>query len=640
MLNDFPVELETMVERLTNLLTYSRVSRVQRYRVERIAQLVKNPLFRYVRSDFLRAQTTSVSPLATSFADKGNDPRKQTDAAQASVGLNARLATPSVGNGDTIQQDKQTETIDANGTVGPLAEADWQKLRDWLKQKESSGDYSSVNRYGYCGGYQMGGGALIDLGYAKPGTKTSTLRIPSNWTGRNGINSREDFLANTQLQDATVLEYARMNYKRMLNAGTVSKEDSKAHVAGLLAVSHLLGTGGARDYKNGRDGSDANGTTASVYYNGGSGAVGGALTVSSQEEAEANKVAVESNVLDDSATITVPSSDAAPVYPYNRVRQFESGHFEEFDNTPGSERVQVRHKLGTGYEYQADGTAVYMAKGDKYDAVFGNNFIIVEGICNIYVKGNAGIVSEGDVNINAANDINMMAGGDFNIRANGKYSLQVDGSSNENIKGDSARLVGGFSKSSADGDMQLDAGSFSAVSREGNMNLVSLGDVGIVTNGNFAATVSGDSSIITKGTTTNVSYGDQYLVASSKMTINGDSLFAHGSSAATYGSGGSTTVAGGGTIKLSHPVERALFADESSITGTVASVSAVSPSGSSNDGGGEQVASSNSSRPEKDNTLKVVENFEAQPFSETMAYSGGGQGREPSKVDPLTITSA
>ncbi|QIG69638.1 baseplate hub subunit and tail lysozyme protein [Rhizobium phage RHph_I46] len=635
LLNNYADELESLVERLSSLIEYERTTRVQRSRVQQISQFINNPLFAFVRSDFIKAQLTSISPLATSFANKGEDVRNQVNAAQSSVGQNARLATSDVGGGDKIQQEQQTETIPANGCVGPLDENDWAKLRGWLFQRESSRNYSSVNRYGYCGGYQMGGGALVDLGYAKPGTKTSSLAVDSNWTGRNGIDSRDTFLSNGSKQDGIVLEYTRLNYKRLLRAGTVTTEDSKATVAGYLAVAHLLGSGGARDYKNGRDGADANGTTASVYFKGGSGALGGALpdTASSAQE---NKTAAESNTLQDEAQISVPSSGGATVYGYNRVRHFESGHFEEFDNTPGSERIQVRHKTGTGYEYQADGTAVFFAKGDSYQAVAGNNYIIVEGVCNIYVKGNAGIVADGDVNVNASNDINMLAGGDFNVRVGGKYSLQVDGSSNENIKGDSARLVGGFSRQSTDGDTQIESASMSIVAKEGNFNMLSFADFNIVTTANYNLTASGDTSSVAKGKSITVSYGDQAIVASGKMTINGSDLVAHGTSSAKYSSAGQTTVAGGGTIKLSHPVEKAMYSDTAglAVPGTPVPVP---PSGSASDGGGGQVRTDNEKRPEKKKTEKIIEQYTAQNFDQTMAYSGGGEGREPSKVDPLSI---
>jgi hypothetical protein len=230
----------------------------------------------------------------------------------------------------------------------------------------------------------------------------------------------------------------------------------------------------------------------------------------------------------------------------------------------------------------------------------------------------------------------MFAGGDFNVRVNGKHSLSVDGSSNENIKGDSARLVGGFSKTAADGDIQIDGASISAISREGNMNLVSLGDIGIVTAGNYSMTASGDASSVSKGKTLTVSYGDQYIVAAAKMTINGTDLVTHGSASNLTSSAGQTSIASGGTIKLSHPVEKAEYSDTAGLANPGTPIPKT-PSASSSDGGGGSVKSDNQKRPESEKTKKIVEQYNAQAFDKTMAYSGGGEGMEPSKVDPLSV---
>ncbi|ASV44619.1 baseplate hub + tail lysozyme [Agrobacterium phage Atu_ph04] len=634
-LNEFPVELESMVESLSNLLVYTKVRKIQRGRSSQIASIIKNPLFQYVKSDFLRAKTSSVSKLATSFAQDTN-PTTQVNAAQASVAPEARIAAPAYGTGERIQQESSVDTTPSSGTVGPMTQSQWDSFRNWLLQRESSGNYKAVNRFGFCGGYQFGGPALQDLGYARPGTSTRSLAIDSSWTGKNGASSRDSFLGNSNLQDQVCLEWFKILYKRILSSGIVSKESSPAHVGGMLAVAHLLGPGGARDLKNGVNGNDANGTSAQSYYDAGAAAVGGSTQTTSPTEATQFRNQAETNTVFDSAQITIPSSEAAPIYPYNQTRTFESGHFEEFDNTPGFERVNLRHKSGSGYEYRPDGGKTAFVKGDKYEAIAGNDFIIVEGICNIYVKGNAGIVSEGDVNINAGNDLNMLVGGDFNLKIGGKQAVQVSGSSFENIQGDSARVVGGFSVISSDGDMQIDSASNSIVSRDGSTNVVSKGNLSLVTSSDYALTVSGSKSDVTKGKSVTVSYGDTFLVASGKMTVNGSDAIFHGANSSKLSSNGTTTVAGAGTIKLSHPVEKALYSDTAGIA-VPGSPSPVTPSGSASDGGGAQVKTENEKRPEKKKIDAVVEKYTAQNFDSTMANSGGGEGKKPSEVDPLTI---
>lgn len=42
-------------------------------------------------------------------------------------------------------------------------------------------------------------------------------------------------------------------------------------------------------------------------------------------------------------------------YPLNKVYETESGHFKEYDDTEGNERIREQHKLGTYYEIDKDG---------------------------------------------------------------------------------------------------------------------------------------------------------------------------------------------------------------------------------------------------------------------------------------------
>ena len=67
--------------------------------------------------------------------------------------------------------------------------------------------------------------------------------------------------------------YTKRNYTTMCKIGAVTQEQSSEDVAGMLAVSHLLGPGGARDYRAGKNSADAYGTTGATYFNKGKYAV-------------------------------------------------------------------------------------------------------------------------------------------------------------------------------------------------------------------------------------------------------------------------------------------------------------------------------------------------------------------------------
>ena len=80
-------------------------------------------------------------------------------------------------------------------------------LKDLFKI-EGGGDPEVINQFGYIGKYQFGEDALIDLGYYKQdGTSNRTADgkfkydWAGEWTGKNGIKSKEDFLHNHEAQD-------------------------------------------------------------------------------------------------------------------------------------------------------------------------------------------------------------------------------------------------------------------------------------------------------------------------------------------------------------------------------------------------------------------------------------------------------
>ena len=127
-----------------------------------------------------------------------------------------------------------------------------------LRRKESSGDYTAVNRFNYLGGYQMGATALIDIGLVKKGTKNSGLDDPKNWN--DGL-SKEAFLSSSQLQDSAVESYTNKNKKYL---GSTYTNASESERRGLLAAAHLLGAGGA---KKNMSSVDANGVSGNDYYN-------------------------------------------------------------------------------------------------------------------------------------------------------------------------------------------------------------------------------------------------------------------------------------------------------------------------------------------------------------------------------------
>lgn len=160
-----------------------------------------------------------------------------------------------------------TSLADAR-TAQPVAN-NCQQFMVNIRNSEGSGNYQTNTGNGFYGAYQMGQPALIDAGY---------MNRDGTWTGRNGVNSLEDYLNNPAAQDDAFLRYGGANLGYLGNwqqyigqtigGVTVTR-------AGLIAGSHLVGAGGMRywltsggDCTNlgtGSDAVDGNGTCAGTY---------------------------------------------------------------------------------------------------------------------------------------------------------------------------------------------------------------------------------------------------------------------------------------------------------------------------------------------------------------------------------------
>jgi len=113
-----------------------------------------------------------------------------------------------------------------------------------------------------------------------------------------------------------------------------------------------------------------------------------------------------------------PISTYAPEYPYNNVMETESGHVKEYDDTPGLERIMERHKSGTQYEIDANGS--------KNETIVRDNYQLVVGQDTLEVFGNVRIIVSGQADIAVAADVNLAVGGNLaaEITGNGDITLK------------------------------------------------------------------------------------------------------------------------------------------------------------------------------------------------------------------------
>ena len=98
-------------------------------------------------------------------------------------------------------------------------------------------------------------------------------------------------------------------------------------------------------------------------------------------------------------------------YPKNHVRQSESGHIEEWDDTTDYERVHTYHRSGTFEEIHPDGTTVHKIVGNNYTIKAKDDNIHIVGNCNITIDANASWYVKGDVEQQIDGDWNIVCKG-------------------------------------------------------------------------------------------------------------------------------------------------------------------------------------------------------------------------------------
>jgi hypothetical protein len=122
-------------------------------------------------------------------------------------------------------------------------------------------------------------------------------------------------------------------------------------------------------------------------------------------------------------------------YPFNQVDETPSGHVIEMDDTPGGERVLIKHRKGSGVELRADGTVVISALNNKVEVTGGDQTVIVEGHGNLVYNGNLNLKVSGDMNVDVGGDYNLNVAGNREDNTRRNYKKQVTGDVVESILG-------------------------------------------------------------------------------------------------------------------------------------------------------------------------------------------------------------
>lgn len=134
------------------------------------------------------------------------------------------------------------------------------------------------------------------------------------------------------------------------------------------------------------------------------------------------------------AEISLPTQKPS-LYPYNQVQETPSGHVIEYDDTPGGERILLKHRTGAGVELRADGSVVISSRNQKVEVTGGDHTTIVEGEGKLIYKGNLTLDVAGDLNMNVGGNYNLNVAGDKKEEIKGRHTKTVNLDQNYTIRG-------------------------------------------------------------------------------------------------------------------------------------------------------------------------------------------------------------
>lgn len=227
-------------------------------------------------------------------------------------------------------------------------------------------------------------------------------------------------------------------------------------------------------------------------------------------------------------------------YPYNKVFQSESGHVVEYDDTPGSERINVYHTSGTFTEIDANGNMVRRVVGSDYQITDGNGYVRVEGRCHISVGGSCNITVAADANIEVDGDASITVGNDLVAEAGGRMSLSA---------AEAMDLRSPFIYIEADEELHLTAGSKINVQSDGPINAKSTTGTYVDAGNNLDVTVGADFNVHAGGNANIESEGNANVKAGGDAKFFGTGSAHLKSSGMTALDGASMNIQAGSSIQ-------------------------------------------------------------------------------------------
>ena len=215
-------------------------------------------------------------------------------------------------------------------------------------------------------------------------------------------------------------------------------------------------------------------------------------------------------------------------YPYNHVRESESGHTIEIDDTPGAERLHVYHRSGSFQEIHPDGSKVDKTVNNYQNFILGTAGIHITGETDVLIGGmkddEKGYRSKGDdggwphVPVNDVEEqrsrFGLLIRGTTDIQLDQGFTAHIHATAGTDIYGPALTNVFNNTITNISQNQTLavaETSSFSAkntnvtstenltIHTEEDTKLRSNDDLSIETKDDFTIVTTGDLTIKTKG---------------------------------------------------------------------------------------------------------------------------------------------
>ena len=113
------------------------------------------------------------------------------------------------------------------------------------------------------------------------------------------------------------------------------------------------------------------------------------------------------------------------IYPFNQSNTTPSGHSFEIDDTPGNERILIKHHTGAGVELKQDGSVVVASRSHQVQVVGADHELVVSGAGNLTYNGDLNLTVNGDYNVDVGGTYNVRVGAEYNQSVHGSYLTEV-----------------------------------------------------------------------------------------------------------------------------------------------------------------------------------------------------------------------